>query len=42
MSARPTAASIGLFGDVDYQRLRSHANSKLVFVTKAAEGSGGG
>jgi rfaE bifunctional protein kinase chain/domain len=32
------AASIGLFGEVDYQRLRSHANSKLVFVTKAAEG----
>ncbi len=32
------AASIGLFGEVDYQRLRSHANSRLVFVTKAAEG----
>jgi len=32
------AASIGLFGQVDYQRLRSHANSRLVFVTKAAEG----
>jgi rfaE bifunctional protein kinase chain/domain len=33
-----TAASIALFGQVDYQRLRNHANSKLVFVTKAAEG----
>ncbi len=32
------AASIGLFGEVDYRRLRSHSNSKLVFVTKAAEG----
>jgi rfaE bifunctional protein kinase chain/domain len=32
------AASIALFGEVDYQRLRSHANSRLVFVTKAAEG----
>jgi rfaE bifunctional protein kinase chain/domain len=33
-----TAASIGLFGEVDYQRLRSHANSKMVFVTKGAQG----
>lgn len=33
-----SAASIGLFGEVDYQRLRSHADSKLVFVTKASEG----
>lgn len=33
-----SAASIGLFGDVDYQRLRSHGNSKLLFVTKGAEG----
>lgn len=33
-----TAASIGLFGDVNYQRLRTHGNSKLVFVTKASEG----
>jgi sugar/nucleoside kinase (ribokinase family) len=32
------AASIGLFGEVDYRRLRSHANAKLVFVTKAAQG----
>lgn len=32
------AASIGLFGEVDYQRLRAHAKSRLVFVTKAAEG----
>jgi rfaE bifunctional protein kinase chain/domain len=32
------AASIGLFGEVDYQRLRAHANSKLVFVTKGSEG----
>src|ERR1700734_952954 len=29
-----SAASIALFGEVDYQRLRSHANSRLVFVTK--------
>ena len=27
------AASIGLFGDVDYQRLRAHTRSKLLFVT---------
>jgi rfaE bifunctional protein kinase chain/domain len=33
-----SAASIALFGEVDYQRLRSHANSRLVFVTKASEG----
>jgi rfaE bifunctional protein kinase chain/domain len=33
-----TAASIGLFGDVNYQRLRAHGNSKLLFVTKASEG----
>jgi len=33
-----TAASIGLFGEVDYQRLRSHANSKMVFVTKGSQG----
>jgi rfaE bifunctional protein kinase chain/domain len=33
-----SAACIGLFGDVDYQRLRAHANSKLVFVTKGSEG----
>jgi rfaE bifunctional protein kinase chain/domain len=33
-----SAASIGLFGEVDYQRLRTHANSKLVFVTKGSEG----
>jgi rfaE bifunctional protein kinase chain/domain len=32
------AASIALFGDVDYQRLRAHAGSRLMFVTK---GSGG-
>jgi rfaE bifunctional protein kinase chain/domain len=32
------AASVGLFGEVDYQRLRNHANSRLMFVTKAAEG----
>jgi len=32
------AASIGLFGEVDYQRLRSHVNSKLLFIT---QGSGG-
>jgi rfaE bifunctional protein kinase chain/domain len=33
-----SAASIALFGQVDYQRLRGHADSKLVFVTKAAQG----
>jgi rfaE bifunctional protein kinase chain/domain len=32
------AASIGLFGELDYQRLRCHADSRLMFVTKAAEG----
>ena len=32
------AASIGLFGAVDYQRLRAYADSKLMFVTKGAEG----
>jgi rfaE bifunctional protein kinase chain/domain len=32
------AASIGLFGEIDYQRLRTHANSKLVFVTKGSAG----
>jgi rfaE bifunctional protein kinase chain/domain len=31
-------ASIGLFGEVDYQRLRAHGDSKLVFVTKGAQG----
>lgn len=33
-----SAASIALFGQVDYQRLRSHTRSKLIFVTKASEG----
>jgi rfaE bifunctional protein kinase chain/domain len=33
-----SAASIGLFGEVDYQRLRTHGNSKLLFVTKGSEG----
>ena len=33
-----SAASIGLFGEVDYQRLRTHAKSRLVFVTKGSEG----
>ena len=37
-----SAASIGLFGEVDYQRLRSHANSKLVFVTKGVRRGGRG
>jgi rfaE bifunctional protein kinase chain/domain len=32
------AASIGLFGEIDYQRLRIHGNSKLLFVTKGADG----
>src|SRR5579863_1771816 len=33
------AASIGLFGETDYQRLRAHGNSKLLFVTKGADGA---
>ena len=33
------AASIGLFGEVDYQRLRTHGNSKLLFVTKGSSGA---
>jgi rfaE bifunctional protein kinase chain/domain len=32
------AASIALFGDVDYQRLRAHTGSRLMFVTKASLG----
>ncbi|HYL73731.1 MAG TPA: PfkB family carbohydrate kinase [Bryobacteraceae bacterium] len=32
------AACIGLFGEVNYQRLRAHAESKLMFVTKGSEG----
>ena len=32
------AASIGLFGDVDYQRLRAHAGSRLMFVTRGPQG----
>jgi sugar/nucleoside kinase (ribokinase family) len=32
------AASIGLFGEVDYQRLREHAKAKLLFVTKGSQG----
>ncbi|MGD0297500.1 MAG: PfkB family carbohydrate kinase [Bryobacteraceae bacterium] len=32
------AASIALFGDVDYQRLRAHAGSRLMFVTKGVQG----
>ncbi len=32
------AASIGLFGEVDYQRLRSHTSSRLMFVTKGPQG----
>jgi len=32
------AASIALFGEVDYQRLRAYAHSKLVFITKGPEG----
>jgi len=31
-------ASIGLFGEVDYQRLRAHSNSKFIFVTKGPAG----
>ncbi|MBZ5608000.1 MAG: ribokinase [Acidobacteriia bacterium] len=33
------AASIGLFGSVDYQRLRSHTQSRLMFVTKGPQGA---
>jgi rfaE bifunctional protein kinase chain/domain len=33
------AASIALFGAVDYQRLRKHAESRLMFVTKAEQGA---
>jgi bifunctional ADP-heptose synthase (sugar kinase/adenylyltransferase) len=33
-----SAASIGLFGEVDYQRLRNHGNSKFLFVTKGPDG----
>jgi sugar/nucleoside kinase (ribokinase family) len=33
------AASIGLFGEVDYQRLHSYTNSKLLFVTQGHEGT---
>lgn len=29
---------IGLFGRVDYQQLRSHVESKVIFVTKGSEG----
>jgi rfaE bifunctional protein kinase chain/domain len=32
------AASIALFGDVDYQRLRAHAGARIMFVTKAERG----
>jgi rfaE bifunctional protein kinase chain/domain len=32
------AASIALFGDVDYQRLRAHADSRMMFVTKGSNG----
>ncbi len=32
------AASIGLFGEIDYARLRAYAESPLMFVTKGGEG----
>jgi len=32
------AASIALFGDVDYRRLREHAGSRTMFVTKGSRG----
>jgi bifunctional ADP-heptose synthase (sugar kinase/adenylyltransferase) len=32
------AASIALFGDVDYSRLRAHTGSRLMFVTKGSHG----
>lgn len=32
------AASIALFGEVDYQRLRAHSASRLMFVTKGSLG----
>ena len=31
-------ASMALFGMVDYQRLRAHTESKLMFVTKGRQG----
>ena len=31
-------ASIGLFGEVNYQRLRAHSRSKFIFVTKGPAG----
>jgi rfaE bifunctional protein kinase chain/domain len=33
-----SAASIGLFGEIDYHRLRTHGESKLLFVTKGSAG----
>ncbi len=33
------AASIALFGEVDYQRLRSYTQSRLMFVTKGGQGT---
>ena len=33
------AACIALFGDVDYQRLRAHSGSRLMFITKGSEGA---
>ena len=33
------AACIGMFGEIDYQRLRTHGNSKLLFVTKGSMGA---
>ena len=32
------AACIGLFGELDYQRLRAHTESSLLFVTKGSQG----
>jgi rfaE bifunctional protein kinase chain/domain len=32
------SACLGLFGSVDYQRLREHVQSRLIFVTKGPDG----
>ena len=33
------AACIGLFGEIDYRRLRAHTESRVLFVTKGGEGA---
>ena len=36
--AEAHVASIGLFGNIDYQRLRAHVQSKVMFVTQGPKG----